>query len=68
MPYKVKYYAHKMLHGSMKEHYNKLGSYLEALKSKSLDTYMLLMTNPCVKTFPRVFQRLIVCFDGLKKG
>ena len=64
--YKVKYYAHKMIHVSMQEHYNKLRRYLEALKST--DTYMLLMTNPCVKTFPPVFQRLFVYFDGLKKG
>ena len=27
--YKVKYYAHKMFHGSMQEHYNKLGRYLQ---------------------------------------
>ena len=52
--YKVKYYAHKMLHGYMQEHYNKLGRYLEALSTSS-DTYILLMTNPCVKTFPPVF-------------
>ena len=65
---KVKYYTHKMLHRSTQEHYNKLGRYLQALKSTSPDTYMLLMTNPCVKTFPPVFQRLLVCFYGLKKG
>ena len=45
-----------------------LGRYLEALKSISPYTYMLLITNSCVKTFPPVFQRLFVCFDGLKKG
>ena len=55
LAYKVKYYAHKMLHGSMQEHNNKLGRYLEALKSTSPDTYILLMTNPCVKTFPLIF-------------
>ena len=39
LSYKVKYYAHK----------------LEALKTTSPYTYMLLMTNPCVKTFPPIF-------------
>ena len=33
--YKVKYYAHKILHGSMQYHYNKLGRYLEVLKIAS---------------------------------
>ena len=41
---------------------------LEALKSSSPDTYVLLVTNPCKKTFPLVFQRLFVYFYGLKKG
>ena len=56
LAYKVKYYAYKMLHRSMQEHYNKLGRYLQALKSTSPDTYMLLMTNPCVNlstSFPK---------------
>ena len=35
LAYKVKYYAHKMLHGSMQEHYNKLVRYLEAVNSSS---------------------------------
>ncbi|KAL2928950.1 putative hemoglobin and hemoglobin-haptoglobin-binding protein 3 [Bienertia sinuspersici] len=33
--YKVKYAAHKKLHGSMHDHYNKLGGYMEALKASS---------------------------------
>ena len=66
--YKVKYYAQRMLHGSMKDHYNKLGRYLEALKIASPETFMLLVTNPYKKTFPPVFHRLFVCFDELKKG
>ena len=57
-----------MLYGSMQEHYSRLGRYLQTLKSSGLDTYMLLRTNPCVKTFPLVFQRLFVCFDGQKMG
>ena len=68
LSYKVKYYAHKMLHGSMQEYYNKLIRYLGSLKSSSLETYVLLVTNSCKKTFPPVFQRLFVCFDGLKNG
>ena len=68
LSYKVKYYAHRMLHGSMQDHYNKLGRYLEALKIASLETFMLLVTNPYKKTFSPVFHRLFVCFDGLKKG
>ena len=28
LAYMVKYYAHKMIHGSIEEHYNKLGRYL----------------------------------------
>ena len=47
LAYKVKYYAHKMLHGSMQEHYNKLVRCLEALKSSSPETYVLLVTNSC---------------------
>ena len=41
LAYKVKYYAHKMLHGSMQEHYNKLGRYLEALKNKPRHLYVI---------------------------
>ncbi|KAL2894863.1 hypothetical protein RDABS01_010772 [Bienertia sinuspersici] len=33
--YKVKYYAHKMLHGSIQDHYWKVGRYIEALKVSS---------------------------------
>ena len=47
---------------------NKIVRYLEAPKSSSPDTYVLLVTNPCKKTLPPVFQRLFVCFDGLKNG
>ena len=68
LAYMVKYYAHKMLHGSIEEHYNKLGRYLQTMKSSNPNTYMLSMTNPCMKTFPLVFQRLFVYFDGLKNG
>ena len=52
----------------MQDQYNKLGRYLEALKIASPKTFLLLVTNPYKKTFPPVFHRLFVCFDGLKKG
>ena len=67
LAYKVKYYVHRMLHGSMEDHYNKLGRYLEALKIASPMTFLLLVSNPYKKTFPPFFHRLFVCFDGLKK-
>ncbi|KAL2937954.1 hypothetical protein RDABS01_021403 [Bienertia sinuspersici] len=66
--YKVKYWAHKKLHGSMKEHYNKLVRYVEALKLASPESVFLLQTDPQVNTLPPVFQRLFLCFDGLKRG
>ncbi|KAL2922126.1 Phosphatidylinositol 4-phosphate 3-kinase C2 domain-containing subunit beta, partial [Bienertia sinuspersici] len=56
--YKVKYYAHKKLHGSMKEHYLKSGRYIEALKKSSLATIVELVTNPKQEVFPPVFQRV----------
>ncbi|XP_074281764.1 uncharacterized protein LOC141606508 [Silene latifolia] len=65
--YKVKYYAHRMLHGSMQEHYLKVGRYLEALKKASPGTHLVLVTDPMSTTNP-VFQRLYVCFEGLQKG
>ena len=67
LAYKVKYYADRMLHGSLQDHYSKLRRYLEALKITSLETFLLLVTNPYKKTFPPVLHRLFVCFDGLKK-
>ena len=67
LAYKVKYCAHIMLYGFMQDHYNKLGRYLEALKIKNLETFLLLVTNPYKKKISPVFHRLFVCFDGLKK-
>ncbi|XP_074290274.1 uncharacterized protein LOC141617004 [Silene latifolia] len=66
--YKVKYHAHKMLHGSMKEHYSKLGSYLQALSEGNPESVFKLETNPNVTSSIPVFQRLFICFDALKKG
>ena len=57
-----------MLHGYMQEHYNKFGRYLQARKSSSPKTYLLLVMNPYKKTFSLDFQRLFACFDGLKYG
>ncbi|XP_074271777.1 uncharacterized protein LOC141595710 [Silene latifolia] len=66
--YKVKYHAHKLLHGSMKEHYSKLGSYIAALEQGNPTSVFTLYTNPNISTNPAVFQRLFVCFDALKQG
>lgn len=43
--YKVKYNAHRMLHGSTKDHYKKLGRYLQALKMSSPNTHFSLVTD-----------------------
>ncbi|KAL2900866.1 Midasin [Bienertia sinuspersici] len=43
--YKVKYYAHQQLHGSMKAHYNKLGNYIQAIKECSPNTVTELVTD-----------------------
>ncbi|XP_056695664.1 uncharacterized protein [Spinacia oleracea] len=68
LAYKIKYAAHKMLHGSMHEHYKKVGGYIEALKSTSPGTDIELVTDPTKQTVPPVFQRLFTCFEGLQKG
>ncbi|KAL2906635.1 AdoMet-dependent rRNA methyltransferase spb1 [Bienertia sinuspersici] len=64
--YKVKYFAHKKLHGSMKAHYAKVGRYVEALKQASPESTIELMYTE--QSGAKVFQRLFVCFDGLKRG
>ena len=71
--YRVKYKAHKLLHGSMKEHYSKIGRYLEALKLKNPESVFYLLTQapkstPNVPLKPPVFQRFFVCYSGLSKG
>ncbi|XP_074287815.1 uncharacterized protein LOC141612968 [Silene latifolia] len=63
--YMVKYFAHRMLHGSMKEHYSKIGSYIQALTDEEPNSVFTLTTIPGKVS---VFQRLFVCFDALKKG
>ncbi|KAL2930758.1 Halomucin [Bienertia sinuspersici] len=64
--YKVKYHAHKLLHGSMKDHYLKVGRYLKYMKQNSPDTKLVLVTDQ--ESRPEVFKRLFVCFDGVAKG
>lgn len=66
--YKVKYAAHKMLHGSMQDHYLKVGRYMAALKSSSPGTVVELVTDGSKQANPPVFQRLFCCFEGLQKG
>ncbi|XP_021728268.1 uncharacterized protein LOC110695318 [Chenopodium quinoa] len=65
--YRVKYAAHKLLHGSMYEHYKKVKGYLAALESCSPGSHSeLVIVMP--KQPPPIFQRLFICFDGLAKG
>ena len=57
-----------MLHGSMLEHYTKLGSYIEALKHMNPQSLVKLVTDPTRVDNTNVFQKLHVCFEGLKHG
>ncbi|KAL2900434.1 Nascent polypeptide-associated complex subunit alpha muscle-specific form [Bienertia sinuspersici] len=66
--YKVKYYAHRLLHGSMKDHYHKVGNYLEALKKASPGTDMELISDLKEGNPHPIFQRMYMCFEGLKHG
>ncbi|XP_021734705.1 uncharacterized protein LOC110698475 [Chenopodium quinoa] len=65
--YKVKYAAHKLLHGSMHEHYTKVGGYLAALNKTSPGSHTELVTV-MQKIPPPIFQRLFMCLEGLAKG
>ena len=64
--YKIKYAAHRKLHGSIKQHYSKLMSYMEALKQSSPKSHFTIVTDG--NTNPRTFQRMFVCFEGVKEG
>ena len=66
--YRVKYHAHRMLHGSMVENYTKLGSYIEALKHINPQSLVKLVTDPTRVDNANDFLRLHVCFEGLKHG
>ncbi|KAL2935882.1 hypothetical protein RDABS01_019000 [Bienertia sinuspersici] len=66
--YKVKYYAHRLLHGSMQEHYNKVRRYVEAMKVASKGIVLDLVVDRSTQTFSPVFQRFFTCFEGLQSG
>ncbi|XP_056690438.1 uncharacterized protein [Spinacia oleracea] len=66
--YKVKYAAHTLLHGSMHEHYKKVGGYVAAIKNSSPGTMVELVTDVSKQAFPPVFQRFYTCFEGLQRG
>lgn len=66
--YKVKYHAHRMLHGSMKEHYMKVERYIQAVKGSSSGTTIQLVVDTSKQTNPPIFQRLYTCFEGIKQG
>ncbi|KAK9067585.1 hypothetical protein SSX86_011696 [Deinandra increscens subsp. villosa] len=72
MAYKAKKCAHNKLHGSMKDHYSKIGSYIEALRQENpTSTFVLEIVTPAylrVEGSEMVFHRLFVCFDGVKQG
>ncbi|KAL2939828.1 Transposase for insertion sequence element IS1081 [Bienertia sinuspersici] len=66
--YKVKYHAHKMLHGSMKEHYMKVERYIKALELASPETVLQLVVAPQPNKSTPVFNRCFTCFEGVKEG
>ncbi|KAL2893285.1 Transposase for insertion sequence element ISRM5 [Bienertia sinuspersici] len=66
--YKVKHIAHQMLHGSMKDHYVKVGKYIAALNKCSPRTHIALISTMKDDQPPQIFQRLFVSFEGLQKG
>ncbi|XP_076889362.1 uncharacterized protein LOC143540095 [Bidens hawaiensis] len=74
LAYNAKHCAFKMLHGSMREHYSKIGSYLAALKQiNPTSTFNLVTAPPGFNTQDpgsnlETFFRLFVCFDGVKRG
>ncbi|XP_076916986.1 uncharacterized protein LOC143576872 [Bidens hawaiensis] len=72
MAYKSKTSAQWKLHGSMKDHYCKLKSYLTALKQVNPTSTFKLVTVPSeyygVDDCVEVFFRLFVCFDPVKQG
>ncbi|XP_076897044.1 uncharacterized protein LOC143550236 [Bidens hawaiensis] len=74
LAYNARKCAFKMLHGSMREHYSKLGSYLAALKDINPTSTFELVTAPPgfnnQKPYSnlKTFFRLFVCFDGVKRG
>ena len=66
--YRVRHAAYKLLHGSMKDHYCKLGRYIEELKRSNTSSSFILQTSFNSRNDIPIFQRFFVCFDGLKRG
>ncbi|KAL2894437.1 S-adenosylmethionine carrier 1 chloroplastic/mitochondrial [Bienertia sinuspersici] len=66
--YKAKYKAHKLLHGSMQDHYNKVYKYIAAMKANNPGTVLDLVVDVSLHNNLPTFQRLFNCFDGLSKG
>ena len=54
--YKVKYNAHRLLHGSMREHYDKLGVYVHVLQQTCSTSLIELVTDPAILDV-QVFKR-----------
>ena len=65
--YDVKRRAHKLLHGSMKEHCCKVRRYIEVLKTSNDESTFILAIDPTITKEILVFQRLFVCFEGQSK-
>ncbi|KAL2894870.1 Sucrose synthase, partial [Bienertia sinuspersici] len=42
--------------------------YIEALRSSSLESFFTLVTDPAHDVFPPLFQRIFICFEGVKRG
>ena len=53
--YKVKYNAHKLFYGSMKDHYMKVERYVQVLKAKSLGIVVEVVTAPPTQGLAPVF-------------
>ncbi|XP_021990818.1 uncharacterized protein LOC110887548 [Helianthus annuus] len=74
LAYKAKSCAHKKLHGPMRDHYSKIGAYMDILKKTNPTSTFVLVTAPPgfinldPTTTCETFFRLFVCFDGFKKG
>ncbi|XP_076932750.1 uncharacterized protein LOC143598412 [Bidens hawaiensis] len=76
MAYSTERNAYEKLHGSMRDHYSKLASYIAALRNANPSSAFELLTAPPgflredsdASSSLESFFRLFMCFDGLKKG
>lgn len=67
--YRVKKHAHRMIYGTINEHYNKVGSYLLELQNADPDSTVTLLTEKStIPREPEVFRRLYVSFPALREG